>query len=141
MGSWKKILLEGDAAVLTSIAPKNVLDQVAAAGTATTAARHDHLHDVTLGSVAPVVGGQSAAIGTATKMPRADHIHAAYGSFSPKPHALSQHGTAVSALWIGGQELNAAVMHRAASAPAGPGSAQIYYNTSPGTKAPFIYVA
>lgn len=141
MGSWKKILLEGDAAVLTTVAPKNVLKQTAAAGTATTAARHDHLHDVTLGVPIAVIGQQSASEGTATKMPRADHVHAAYGSFSPKSHILSLHGTATGPLWIGKQELNQAVFHKAAVAPNTPGTGQIYYNSSPGTKAPFVYSA
>lgn len=141
MGSWKKILLEGDAAVLTTVVPKNVLKQTASAGTATTAARHDHLHDVTLGIPIPVIGGQSASEGTATKMPRADHVHAAYGTFFPKTRPLSAWGTATGPLWIGKQELNQAVFHKAAVAPTTPGSGQIYYNTSPGTRAPFVYTA
>lgn len=140
MGSWKKILLEGDAAVLSSSVAKNVLKQTPTAGTAVSASRFDHLHDVTVASPAPVIGGQAQGAGTAITLPRADHVHAAYGSFSPKSHILSLHGTATGPLWIGGQ-LNAAVMHRTASAPASPGSAQIYYNISPGTKAPFVYVA
>jgi len=141
MGQWKKILLEGDAAVLTTVAPKNVLKQTAAAGTATTAARWDHAHDVTLGVPIPVIGQQSAAEGTATKMPRADHVHAAYGSFSPKSHILSLHGTAIGPLWIGKQQLNQAALHRTGTAPTTPGTGQIYYNSSPGTRAPFVYTA
>ncbi len=141
MGQWKRIILEGEAATLTSAAAKNVFKQTAAAGTALSAARADHLHDVTLGIPIPVIGGQSASEGTATKMPRADHVHAAYGTFTPKSHILNLHGTATGALWIGGQQLNKAALHRAGTAPTTPGTGQIYYNSSPGTKAPFVYVA
>lgn len=141
MGSWKKILLEGDAATLSSIAAKNVLKQTASAGTAIAASRSDHLHDVTVASPAPIIGGQAQGPGTAITLPRADHVHAAYGSFSPKSHILSLHGTATGPLWIGKQELNQAVFHKAATAPTTPGTSQIYYNTSPGTRAPFIYSA
>lgn len=46
--AWKKILLEGDAAVLSDVAPLDVKKQTASAGTATEAARQDHLHNLDL---------------------------------------------------------------------------------------------
>ena len=46
--AWKKILLEGDAAVLSDVDPLDVKSQTAAEGTATEAARQDHLHNLDL---------------------------------------------------------------------------------------------
>lgn len=47
---WKKILLEGDAAELTSDAPSDV-GTTAAVGNATTAARANHVHDTAAGFI------------------------------------------------------------------------------------------
>lgn len=74
---WKKILLEGDVAVLSDTAPVNVDFLAASAGVGTTASRDDHKHDVPealVGDLAAVDGG-AAAIGTANKFVRADHKH------------------------------------------------------------------
>lgn len=76
--SWKRILLDGDAAVLSNTAPVDVDFLVAAAGVATDASRRDHKHDVPealVGDLAAVDGG-AAAVGTANKFVRADHKHA-----------------------------------------------------------------
>jgi len=48
--AWKKILLEGDAAELSDVASLDVKKQTAAPGTATKAARQDHLHNLDLSS-------------------------------------------------------------------------------------------
>jgi len=72
--AWKKILLEGDAAALSDIAPSNVLKQAAAAGTGTTASRYDHLHDVTVGVPSDI--GTTNAEGIGTSLVRVDHVHA-----------------------------------------------------------------
>jgi len=75
--AWKKILLEGDAAVLSDTAPVDVDFNVASAGVATQASRQDHKHDVPKALVgdigAPSFGG--AVVGTANKFVRADHVH------------------------------------------------------------------
>ncbi len=72
---WKKILLEGDAAVLTStVTPVNVDFAAAAIGTSTEAARADHKHSATVGS--PVALDGLASDGTSTAFVRADHKHA-----------------------------------------------------------------
>jgi len=74
---WKKVLLDGDAAVLTSNAPANVDFSAAAVGVGTTAARDDHKHSVPealVGDLVTVDGG-AAAVGTANKFVRADHKH------------------------------------------------------------------
>lgn len=46
MAEWKKVLLSGDAAVLSDTAPVDVDTGAASAGVATDAARRDHKHDV-----------------------------------------------------------------------------------------------
>lgn len=77
MPGWKKILLEGDAAVLSGTAPVDVDFNAASAGVATEASRQDHKHDVPealVGDLAAVDGG-AAAVGTANKFVRADHKH------------------------------------------------------------------
>lgn len=76
--SWKRILLDGDAAVLSDTAPVDVDFAIAAAGVATDASRRDHKHDVPKALVGDLVAvdGGGAAIGTANKFVRADHKHA-----------------------------------------------------------------
>ena len=74
---WKKILLEGDVAVLSDTLPVDVDFLAASAGTGTTASRYDHKHDVPealVGDLVTVDGG-AAAIGTLNKFVRADHKH------------------------------------------------------------------
>ena len=48
--TWKKVLLEGDAAELSDTAPSDV-GTTAAAGTGTTASRVDHVHDTAAGFI------------------------------------------------------------------------------------------
>jgi hypothetical protein len=74
---WKKILLEGDAAVLSDTAPVDVDFNAASAGTATTASRQDHKHSVPVavaGDLVAVDGGAASA-GSLNKFVRADHKH------------------------------------------------------------------
>jgi hypothetical protein len=67
------------AAALTSTAPVNVDNAAAAVGVGTTAARHDHRHNVSIGTpVALIVGGTNAQ-GSATSLVRSDHTHAMPG--------------------------------------------------------------
>lgn len=74
---WKRILLEGDAAVLSDTAPVNVDYGAASAGVATQAARQDHKHDVPEAVLADLARSDfmSGAIGTLDKFVRADHRH------------------------------------------------------------------
>ncbi len=75
MPGYKKILLEGDAATLTStVTPANVDFTVATIGTSTEAARADHKHSAVAGS--PVALDGLSADGTSTAFVRADHKHA-----------------------------------------------------------------
>ena len=74
---WKKVLLDGDVAVLSDTAPVDVDFSAASAGVGTTASRYDHKHDVPealVGDLVTVDGG-AAAVGTANKFVRADHKH------------------------------------------------------------------
>ncbi len=75
---WKKLLLEGDAAVLSDSAPVDVDFAAASAGVGTTASRYDHKHSVpeALVSDLAAVDGGAAAIGSANRFVRADHKHA-----------------------------------------------------------------
>lgn len=75
--SWKKILLEGDAAVLSDNPPVDVDFTTASAGTATEASRQDHKHSVPAATVADIaaVDGGPASAGTLNKFVRADHKH------------------------------------------------------------------
>jgi len=70
---WTKVLLAGDAAELSDVAPQDVIKQTASAGVATFASRDDHLHDVTV--AAPTAVGTTAAEGSATSLVRSDHVH------------------------------------------------------------------
>ena len=75
---WKKVLLEGDVAVLSDTSPVDVDFLAASAGTGTTASRYDHKHDVPealVGDLVTVDGG-AAAIGALNRFVRADHKHA-----------------------------------------------------------------
>lgn len=64
--------------LLTSSAPVNVDGTSAAVGTATTAARSDHKHNVNFGT--PVAVGAANSAGSATTLVRSDHTHQALAS-------------------------------------------------------------
>jgi len=66
--------LDTNKAGLTSTAPVNVTKAAAAVGVGTTAARHDHKHDVTTGTPS-TVQVQSNAEGSSPSLARADHLH------------------------------------------------------------------
>lgn len=70
---YKKILLDGDAAVLASAAPANVDFAVAAVGVGTTAARDDHKHSAPTGAPSDI--GTANAAGSSNSIPRLDHVH------------------------------------------------------------------
>lgn len=127
---WKRVMLEGDVAVLSNTAPVNVDFSTASAGTALEASRQDHKHAVPealVGDLSPVDGG-AAAIGTTNKFVRADHKHAL--------------GPLVNNLNFNQKQGVGLVVHVSTSAP-NPGSeveGQIYYNSSVGDKHPYIWV-
>jgi len=127
---WKKVMLEGDVAVLSDTAPVDVDFSAASAGTAAEASRQDHKHDVPealVGDLAAVDGG-AAAVGTANRFVRADHKHA-LGPLQANLDFNQKQGV--------GQ-----VMH-VATTPPNPGTeveGQIYYNSTVGDKHPYIWV-
>lgn len=125
--SWKKILLEGDAAVLSDVAPVDVDHAAASAGTATTAARQDHKHDLNEGVVGTIkaVDGSSAALGTDNAVPHLDHVHPL--------------GPLVANLNFNKKQATSMVLDVQASAPASPVDGQIYYNST--DDHPYVYVA
>lgn len=160
--SWKKILLEGDAAVLSDVAPVDVDFLTAAAGTATTASRQDHKHNVPAALVGDIVAPSfaGAGVGTANKFVRADHIHGlAEGALTDLKavdgtakslgttdklvradhiHAL---GPLVANLDFAKHQATGMALDVQSTAPATPVDGQIYFNTTVGDKHPYVYVA
>jgi len=116
---FKKILLEGDSAVLSDTAPVDADFSAAAQGTATDASRRDHKHalpDAVSGDLVAVDGG-APAVGTANKVARADHKHPL--------------GTLVANLNIGGNQLVNALLEKLAASPT-EYAGRIYFNTVDG---------
>ncbi|MFW6125470.1 MAG: hypothetical protein ACOC58_00030 [Chloroflexota bacterium] len=128
--AWKRILLEGDAAVLSDVAPVDVDFLAAAAGAATEASRQDHKHDVPEALVGDlvVVDGGAAAVGTANKFVRADHKHAL--------------GPLVANLDFDQHQAVGLILHAVDAAPdAGTEvEGQIYFDTGVGDKHPYVWV-
>ena len=128
--TWKQILLEGDAAVLSDTAPSDVDFSATSAGVATSASRQDHKHDVpeALAGDLVAIDGGAASVGTANKFVRADHRHPL--------------GPLAADLDCNQKQLLGQVMHSATSAP-NPGSeveGQVYYNSGVADKHPYIWV-
>ncbi len=128
--TWKKVMLEGDVAVLSDTALENVDFNAASAGVAAGASRQDHKHDVPEALVGDLaaVDSQAAAVGTANKFVRADHRHAL--------------GPLQANLDCNQKQLVGQVMHVAAAAPNSGTEVegQIYYNSTGGDKHPYIWV-
>lgn len=63
--AWKKIILEGEAAILSDTAPVDIDTAVAGAGIATDASRRDHKHDVgdMTGMTADTIAEKTGAAG------------------------------------------------------------------------------
>ena len=128
--TWKQILLEGDAAVLSDTAPSDVDFNAASAGVATSASRQDHKHDVPEALVGDLVAidGGAADIGTANKFVRADHKHPL--------------GPLAADLDCNQKQLVGQVMHSATTAPNSGTEVegQVYYNSDVADKHPYIWV-
>jgi len=160
--AWKKILLEGDAAVLSDTAPVDVDFNAAAAGVATEASRQDHKHHAPEALVGDLVPPSfaGAGVGTANKFVRADHKHGlTEGTLTDlKPvdgtaenlgttdklvradhiHAL---GPLVADLDFAKKQAKAMALDVQSTAPSTPVDGQIYFNTTVGDKHPYVYVA
>ena len=135
--AWKKVLLEGDAAVLSDTAPVNVTKAAAAAGTATTASRQDHKHDITTAVPGNIAAGDTAAEGAATSIARSDHKHGSPATYPPSSHALSGHTAAVANIDLAEYEATALALQNAATNPATTKAGRICFNT--GDNHPYVY--
>jgi len=125
--SWKKVLLEGDAAVLSDTAPVNVDFNAASAGVATQASRQDHKHDITEGVVGDVkpVDGTSPSVGIVNGVARIDHIHGL--------------GPLVANLNFNKKQATGMALDVQATPPSTPVDGQIYFNGT--DDHPYVYVA
>lgn len=128
--AWKKILLDGDAAVLSSTPPVNANFAAADDGSATEASRQDHKHDLdegTTGDLQPV-DGTAEAIGTANGVAHVDHIHAL--------------GPLVASLNYAQNQATFLVLHKSATAPSSGTEVegQVYYDTTGGDQHPYLWV-
>jgi len=83
---------------LTSTAPADVIKAAAVVGTAVTAARADHKHDVTTAAPGTIAVGDAATEGTATSLARSDHLHALTAPAAPADvtKAAASAGTATT---------------------------------------------
>ncbi len=128
--TWKKIVLEGEVAVLSDTVPVDADFAAASAGVAAAASRQDHKHDVPEALVGDLaaVDGQAAAVGAANKFVRADHRHPL--------------GPLQANLNCNQKQLIGPVVHVAAAAPNSGTEVegQIYYNSTVGDKHPYIWV-
>ena len=118
--AWKKVLLEGDAAVLSDADPVNVDFNAAAEGTATEASRQDHKHDLpdaTTGDLVPV-DGTAEAVGTSNTVSRGDHRHAL--------------GPLVADLDFAKNNAIGLALENQSTAPSSPAVGQIYFDTDDG---------
>lgn len=128
--AWKKILLEGDAAVLSDVAPENVDHAAASAGVATEASRQDHKHDLNEGTAATLapVDGTAEALGIADAVPHLDHIHAL--------------GPLVANLDFSQKEAVGLRLHYVDTPPNATTEVegQIYFDSGAGDKHPYVWV-
>jgi hypothetical protein len=141
--SWKKILQEGDAAVLSDTVPNTIEpDDSASAGVATDASRQDHEHAIVTGTpTGDVAESASAAEGSGTSFVRVDHVHNAPATWAPTAHEashksgggdeilLNEFGDPTGNVEFNQQELLKVVVEQLASAPGTPTQGQIYYDT------------
>lgn len=124
---WKKVLLEGDAAVLSDTAPANTDFAVAGAGVATDASRRDHKHDLNEGVIGTLkaVDGTAKALGTDDAVPHLDHVHA-LGPLVADLDFAKKHATGMA-------------LDVQATAPLTPVAGQVYHSSA--DSHPYVYVA
>jgi hypothetical protein len=135
--TWKKVLLEGDAAVLSDTAPVDVTKATADAGVASDASRRDHKHNVsTAQPTGNVAESASAAEGTATSLARSDHVHACPATWAATAHKLNTHNAADGAVNCGKQQMTNMALDNQSSDPSTPVLGQIYFKT--GDTHPYI---
>jgi len=123
---FKKILLEGDAAVLSDTAPADTDFAVAAQGVATDASRQDHKHDLNEGVIGTLkpVDGTAKALGTDNAVAHLDHIHTL--------------GPLVANLDFAKKQATGMALDVQVTAPTAPVVGQVYHNSADGH--PYVYV-
>ncbi len=128
--AWKKILLEGDAAVLSDTNPVDASFAAASAGAAVQASRQDHKHDIDEGAVGEmvIVDAQAASLGTNDSVSHVDHRHGL--------------GPLAASLDYNQQQAVGLVLEAVATPPdpAAEVEGQIYYDTTVADKHPYIWV-
>lgn len=118
--AWVRVLLDGDAAVLSDTAAVNLDFGAASAGVATAASRQDHKHDLTdatTGDIVPV-DGTAEAVGTTSTVARGDHRHGL--------------GPLVADLDFAKNNAVGMALDVQATAPATPAIGQIYFDSDDG---------
>jgi hypothetical protein len=139
VATWKKVLLEGDAAVLSDTAPADVTKAAASAGSASDASRRDHKHDISTASpTGNVAEAASAAEGTATSLARSDHVHACPSTWAPSSHKLNSHSSPDGAVAFAGQQATNLVLDNEAADPTAV-LGKIYFKT--GDTHPYVCTA
>jgi hypothetical protein len=137
--AWKKIMLEGDVAVLSDTPPVDVTKAAASAGTATQASRQDHKHDISTTAPGNITEGATASEGTSTSLARADHVHGSPSTWAPSSHALSGHTAAAANVNFAEYEATALSLQTATTNPSTTKAGRIVYNTTDAH--PYVYQA
>lgn len=128
--AWKKLAFLDEVSTLTDTAPVNADFAAAAVGTATTAMRADAKPDIDEGAVGSIeaIDGGAASLGTAIAVSHIDHRHGM--------------GPLVANLDFDGFEADDFKLETQTTEPtAGTVVGRLYYNSSPGTVHPFVWVA
>lgn len=144
--AWKRVLLEGEAAILSDVHPVNVTTAAAEEGSATLASRDDHKHSVgdMTGMTADTILEKTTTAGVTVdtclikdgKVADSNLLEgsnkATVQDHTPKAHSLAAHDTPVGAVNCGQQQLDGLVPESAATAPdvGTEVAGQLYYNTT-----------
>jgi len=137
--AWRQILLAGDAAELSDTPPVDVTKSTASAGTATTASRQDHKHDVATATPGNITEGATASEGSSTSLARADHVHGTPSTWAPSAHALNAHDAATANVDFNENEATALSLQTATTNPSTTKVGRICFNTT--DNRPYIYIA
>lgn len=138
--SWKKILVEGDAATLSDTNPQSIQVQTASPGSGLSGSREDHLHAVSTAAPAAITVGATQAEGSATSLARSDHIHQSPSTWTPSSHATAHKSGGGDALALdelavptgnvsfNKKQATSLALEVLSSAPASPVNGQVYFN-------------
>ncbi len=80
--------IQSGAAAVSSTAPTQITVTTAAAGSATDAARRDHVHSVSTAAPTALAIGSAQNAGSATSLSRSDHVHAMPSAAAPSSLAI-----------------------------------------------------